>query len=137
MSYLLDTCVVSELVKSSPEPKVVEWLKAERVCYLSSLTIGELRKGIELAPDPARKLKLEAWFADKVMVEFSTRILDVDVDVAGRWGRLQAGLQSQGTALAVIDGLLAATALCHDLQLVTRNEKDFHKTGVKIINPWA
>ena len=137
MSYLLDTCVVSELVKASPEPKVLQWLQGERVCYLSSLTIGELRKGIELVTDPLRKRKLEAWLADKVMPEFSRRVLDVNLDVAERWGRLHASLQSQGVTLAVIDGLIAATAIQNGLHLVTRNEKDFGRTGVTVINPWT
>lgn len=137
MSYLLDTCVVSELVKTSPEPKVLEWLKGERVCYLSSLTIGELRKGIELVTEPVRKRKLETWLTDKVLPEFSRRIFNVDIDIAERWGRLYASLQSQGVALSVIDGLLAATAIHHGLQLVTRNQKDFVRTGVTLVNPWT
>jgi len=124
-------------VKPAPDLKVRDWLSTQRVCYLSSLTIGELQKGIEMLPEGKHKRKLEHWLSDKVLVEFFERTLPVDLEVARVWGKLQASLQGKGLTLPAIDGLLAATGIFHNLTLVTRNEKDFARTGVPVVNPWS
>jgi predicted nucleic acid-binding protein len=138
--FLLDTNVISELVKPKPEPKVVEWVKAtnEELLYLSVLTLGEIRKGIALLQDPTRRVKLEAWLVGELVVRFANRILLIDESIAERWGVLTA--QAKATAnhiLPVIDGLLAATAQQHNLTFVTRNTDDVLGTGVPVFNPWA
>jgi toxin FitB len=138
--FLLDTNVISELVKPKPEAKVVEWIEAtnEELLYLSVLTLGEIRKGIALLQDPARRVKLEAWLVGNLAVRFADRILAIDENIAERWGVLTA--QAKTTAnrtLPVIDGLLAATAQHHNLTLVTRNLDDITGTGVPVFNPWA
>ena len=101
--------------------------------YLSALTLGEIRKGVENVPDRERRLKLLDWLEIELPAFFSGRILSVDVPVADRWGRLQAEAKRP---VSVVDSLLAATALHHELRLVTRNEKDFVYPGLEVINPW-
>lgn len=138
--FLLDTNIVSELVKLKPEPKVVEWIEAtnEELLFLSVLTLGEIRKGIALIKDPARQVKLEAWVVGALPVRFANRILSVEQSIAERWGVLAA--QAKATMqhnLPVIDGLLAATAQHHNLTFVTHNTADVIGTGVPVFNPWA
>jgi len=136
---LLDTNVISELLKPQPEPKVVNWIEAtdEDLMFLSVLTTGEIRKGINLHPDSGRRAKLEGWLASDVRARFEDRILLVDDAVAERWGLLAAKAKIQKNyTLPVIDGLLAATAQHHNLILVTRNVDDVAPTGVQLFNPW-
>lgn len=137
--FLLDTNVIAEIIKLKPEPKVIQWLEAtqEELLFLSVLTIGEIRKGIHLHPDAARRAKREAFLASDVRERFEDRILPIDDAVAERWGLLAAKAKTEKNhALPVIDGLLAATALHHDLTFVTRNAGDVAATGVPVFNPW-
>ena len=137
--FLLDTNVISEIIKPKPSPKVVEWLEAtnEELLFLSVLTIGEIRKGINLHSDAGRRAKLEAFLASDIRERFEDRILPIDDAVAERWGLLAARTRTERNhVLPVIDGLLAATALHHDLTFVTRNVGDVALTGVSIFNPW-
>jgi predicted nucleic acid-binding protein len=137
--FLLDTNVISELIKPKPEPKVVKWIEAtdEELIFLSVLTIGEIRKGINLHPDRGKRARLEAWLASDVRARFEARILDVDDAIAERWGLLTARAKTERNhKLSVIDGLLAATAQHHDLILVTRNVDDVAPAGVPWFNPW-
>jgi predicted nucleic acid-binding protein len=136
--FLLDTNVLSELVKTKPEPRVTGWIDAidESLLYLSVLTLGEIRKGIASLPHPARRVSLEAWLDGDLVIRFSGRILPIDRAVADRWGRIAGSAAAQKSPLLVIDGLLAATALQHDLTLVTRDDKHIGTTGVPIFNPW-
>lgn len=135
--FLLDTNVISELVRPKPEPKVKAWVAAtdEDLLYLSVLTLGEIRKGIAALKDASRRVRLEAWLDGDLAVRFAGRILAIDRAVADRWGRLAAQAGSK-SPLPVIDGLLAATALHHNLTLVTRNTNDVAETGVPVFNPW-
>ena len=139
MSYLLDTCYLSEFVKPQPDPTVVAWGYGASLgeLYISALTIGELEKGIGRLPDSARRKQLVAWMEDELLVRFCDRILAIDCDVARRWGIIQASAACSGAPLPVIDSLIAATALVHNLQVVTRNEADFARTGVQVMNPWS
>ncbi len=139
MNYLLDTCVISELVARQPEPKVINWLdmlENERV-YLSVITIGEIKRGIEKLPESARRQMLADWLGSDLLLRFQGRILAVDTAVMLRWGELVAKMEGMGRPLPAIDSLIAALALTHNLHLVTRNEKDFQGTGVIVVNPWA
>lgn len=137
--FLLDTNVVSELIKPRPEARVAAWIEAteESLFRLSVLTLGEIRKGIDSLPDWSLRSALESWLSHDLLVRFAHRILDVDQDVADRWGQIAAKAAATKRSLPVIDGLLAATALHHNLTLVTRNAKDVSLTGVPVINPWA
>jgi predicted nucleic acid-binding protein len=137
--FLLDTNVISELVKRKPDARVTAWVgdTNESLFYLSVLTIGEIRKGATSLADTARRVALEAWLDSDLALRFVGRILPIDQAVADRWGRLVAEASTAGAVLPVIDGLLAATALQHDLTLVTRNNKDVKGTRVRLFNPWV
>ena len=137
--FLLDTNIISELVKPKPEPKVVIWIDSvdEILLYLSVLTLGEIRKGIASLRDASRRVTLEAWLDGDLILRFAERILPIDRAVADRWGRIAAAAAAGNSPLPVIDGLLAATALNQNLTLVTRNTKDIAGTGVPVFNPWS
>lgn len=140
MSYLIDTNVLSELRRKQPDSHVVAWFskRATQSLYISVLTLGEIRKGIErldsrLPGDLERKQSLRDWLEQDLPTFFIGRLLSVDAAVADRWGHLQA---LAGRPVPAIDSLLAATALHHGLTLVTRNVKDFSDMGVALVNPW-
>lgn len=136
--YLLDTNVPSEFSRDRPEPRVVRWLKAQPVTtlFLSAITIGEIRKGLVVMPQGRRRADLETWFHTDLLVWFRNRILPVTHAIADRWGELDGHSQLKGTPLNTGDGLIAATAIEHDLTVVTRNVKDFAGLGLTIFNPW-
>lgn len=135
--FLLDTNVVSELVRPAPEPRVTAWISAtdENLLYLSVLTLGEIRKGAARVRNASRRAALQAWLERDLSMRFAGRILSIDASVADRWGYV-AGQARPDAPLPVIDGLLAATALHHNLTLVTRNVKDVSGTGAPLFNPW-
>ena len=137
--FLLDTNIVSELVRPRPDPRVAQWLDStdEELLFLSVLTLGEIRKGIATLTDRARKTRLEAWLSGNLLARFEGRILPIDHAIADRWGQITGSLATQGSPLAVIDGLLAATALHHNLTLVTRNTRDVAQTRVEVFDPWT
>ncbi|MFO7738420.1 MAG: type II toxin-antitoxin system VapC family toxin [Desulfatiglandaceae bacterium] len=137
MNYLLDTCVISELVKPSPNKKVVDWLNevSSKALFLSVITIGELKKGLTKLPDSKKKERLTLWL-NMLLNEYQERILPVDLMVAENWGILQGNAEMAGTPMSSIDSLLAATTYTHNLALVTRNEGDFVPGITPIINPW-
>jgi len=138
-AFLLDTNVISELIKPKANPKVTTWIDAtdEELLFLSVLTLGEIRKGIVLLPRSARRTTLEAWLSKDLPVRFSGRILNIDQGVADRWGHLYGLTSARGANVAVIDGLLAASAIQHNLTLVTRSTQDVAATGVSLFNPWT
>jgi len=138
MNFLLDTCVISELVAMQPNPHVVQWVDSvdEDKLFLSVITIGEIKKGIEKLADSRRKDALVEWLNDGLLVRFRDRILPIDIPVVLVWGQLAADLDRQGRRMPAIDSLLAATCLQGELQLVTRNEDDFAQSGITVINPW-
>jgi len=137
--FLLDTNVISELLKPEPEAKVVRWIEEtdESILFLSVITIGEIRKGIERLAPGSRRGRLESWLKIDLRARFRNRILPVDESVAERWGALSAAAAAKGKPLPVIDGLLAATAVHHDLMFVTRNVRDVAGTSVSTLNPWS
>src|SRR5882757_6870273 len=128
--FLLDTNCISELVRSKPEPRVMDWMRAadERLLYLGVLTLGEIRKGAAILPQSKRRTYLESWLELDLQVRFSGRVLDIDKAVSDRWGWLTAEAQRRGKPLSAIDGLLAATAIHHNLTIVSRNTSDFAGT---------
>jgi hypothetical protein len=136
MSYLLDTNIISELVRPKPAKAVLAWFVniPSEALHISVLTLGEIRKGVEQMPDGARREKLRLWLEHDLADWFETRVLPIDIQVADRWGRLIAQM---GRPVPSIDSLLAATALHHELRLVTRNQKDFDYPGLEVINPWG
>lgn len=138
MSFLLDTNVVSEWVKPRPHDNVVAWLAEvdEDQVFLSVVSFAELRRGVDLLAPGRRRDRLEEWLADDLTARFHGRILDVDRRVADAWGQIMARSQRAGRGLASMDAFFAATALRHELTLVTRNVRDFDGLGVALHNPW-
>lgn len=138
--FLLDTNVISDLMKPRPSRRVADWVDAtsEDLLYLSVITIGEVRKGIDLLDDDEpRRAALQAWLDRDVRVRFAGRLLAFDDAVAERWGQLEALAKKRRLTLPTIDAQLAATALHHGLTFVTRNTADIGPTGVPIFNPWS
>jgi len=136
--FLLDTNVISELVRPRPDSRVVKWIDstAESLLYLSVLTLGEIRTGITSLVDGRRRVSLESWLDHDLTTRFSGRILPIDSAVADRWGRISANAKARGSPMPVIDGLLAATAMQFDLTVVSRDET-FHKLPfLEVFNPW-
>ena len=137
--FLLDTCVISEFRRPRPDVGVVAWLAGVDVqlVHLSSVTLGELRYGIAILKERARRLELERWLTVEVLGAFQGRILAFDADVADRWGEIRSRGRLAGKTIPPIDAMLAATALHHRLSVVTRNEGDFARADVPLINPWS
>ncbi len=138
MSFLLDTCVVSELVREEPDERVVQWLEDqdEQSLHLSVITFGELEKGVAHLPASRKREKLKAWVEQDLWARFSDRTVPFDLPVAVRWGQLLAESEGYGRPLPVVDSMLAATALVHDLTLVSRNVADFDAGRVRVFSPW-
>ena len=139
MSYLIDTNVISELARAKPDAAVLDWFAntPDEALFLSALTLGEILKGVEKLTSPedtTRRERLRLWLEHDLRDWFGPRILPIGPDVADHWGRLLAQV---GRPVPSIDSLLAATALHHDLRLVTRNTRDFDYAGLEVINPWG
>ena len=139
MSWLLDTCALSEYAKKAPAPEVIAWLdeQDEASLYLSVITIGEIGKGILKLrkTDSRRSQKLITWLS-KVEQRFAGRILPLDAATLHVWAQIAAHTELAGQPLPVMDGLLMATAQCHGLTVVTRNVQDF-ALYPQVFNPWA
>ena len=135
MKYLVEANVLSEPTKPRPDPNVVEWLrKHERELAVDPVILGEVRFGILLLPRGMRRARLERWFNAGV-----ERLLCLpwEAETGLQWAKLLAALRASGREMPVKDSFIAATALVHDLTVVTRNRKDFEKAGVKIVDPFA
>ncbi len=139
MNYILDTNVVSGLVAREADQKIINWIDSidSESVFLSVITIGELKKGIEKLPDSKRKKTLESWHEEDLLVRFRGRILSLDIPVLLTWGRLVASLEIEGKPLPAIDSLLAATSAQTGFTLVTRNTGHFEPTGISVFDPWV
>ena len=137
MSFLVDTNVLSEPAKRQPEASVVDWLrKNESNLYVSTISLGEIRRGIERRPAGKRKLQLRAWLQD-LCACMKGRILSFNTATAHVWGQLKAEWERVGISVPSLDSEIAATAHRYGLTLVTRNIADFRKTGVKLLDPFV
>jgi predicted nucleic acid-binding protein len=139
VKFLLDTCLISELVKRDPNAAVLKWLddRDEQTLFLSVLTPGELQKGISKLSSGVRKDDLQAWIEHDLIERFAGRILDLDLETALLWGKLQGVAELNGEKLPVMDSLIAATATAHGLVVVTRNVKDMERCQTRVFNPWV
>jgi toxin FitB len=138
VNFLLDTCVLSDLVSKRPSPDVKRWIDSvdsDRI-HLSVVTIGEIQKGIEKLPDSRRRDALESWLKDDLLVRFRDQLVTLDVGVFLQWGTLIGRLETMGMPMPAMDSLIAATALHGNFVLATRNEDDFRRSGVQLLNPW-
>jgi len=137
MSFLLDTCVVSEFSKPAPSAKVLRWVdeQPDQNLFISAITFGEIQKGIATLPH-GRKRQILETFLKNTLETFDGRILPLDREICLQWGTLRGLMQLKGRSAPVVDAFFAATGLVHRLTLVTRNVTDFERTGVEIFNPW-
>ena len=137
MRYLFDTNTLSETVKPVPNASLVAWLDGLNYdnCFVSVLTLGEIRKGVERLAPSARRERFRQWLEVALPNRFGVNVLDVDLEVADRWGRLT--VEQARTPRPILDSLLAATALTHGLTLVTRDTDLAGIPGLEIFNPWA
>lgn len=138
MKYLLDTCVISELVKKEPHPAVLSWMDAtdESRMYLSVLTLGELIKGITKLPDGEKRERFQYWVSNDLALRFGHRLVEIDTEIARAWGTLLGEAERRGEKLPVVDSLIAVSASVHDLIVVTRNVQDMERCRAKVFDPW-
>ena len=137
MRYLLDTCVLSELVKSTPDVRVLQWFEARKgpeLC-ISAMTWGELQRGVTRLPESKRRSALTLWL-QQLQIGFENRILAFDQSVSEVWAHMTVQAETQGQSMAAFDSIIAATARAHECKLVTRNVRDFAKAGIVVLNPW-
>jgi predicted nucleic acid-binding protein len=139
MAYLLDTNTLSEMVAKKPDRNVLDWFESqdESRLFLSIITWGELQRGILQLGGGKKRLRLETWLYDDLYPTFRGRILDIDEEVIAAWARMLADYKPKGLVRSSLDSLIEATALHHNLILVTRNEKNFRDSYVSVLNPWA
>ena len=138
MAYLLDTCAISEMVSVKPNAKVLKWFESqsEKTLYLSIITIGEIEKGIYQLVQSKKRLRLETWLFDELVPGFQGRLIGIDRKLMTAWAKMIAELKTKGMVRQSFDSLIEATALHHQLILVTRNVKNFQNSQVTILNPW-
>jgi toxin FitB len=138
VKYLLDTCVISELIRPVPSTIVTEWIDChdEEVFFLSVITLGEIEKGISKLAEGKKKMQLQVWLADELPERFKGRILSVTTEVALCWGGILGDSEKKGKTLPVVDALIAATAITNELTLVTRNTSDMRASGASLFDPW-
>lgn len=138
MKYLLDTNVISELIKREPNPGVARWIDQhdEYTLFLSVITFGELQKGISKLSDSSRAERLQRWVDKDLAKRFDGRILPINLDVISTWGRIQGDTEKNGVKLPVMDSLIAATAITHNLIVLTRNVQDLERCRASVHNPW-
>lgn len=138
MNYLIDTCVLSELKKRNSDEHVIAWIGGieESRLYLSVIIFGEIQKGISKLEDSPKKQALQIWLEQDLMERFEQRILDVDIEAAIKWGNLHGAAELRGSPAPVVDCLIAATAMVHNLIVATRNVSDFRRFPVTVFNPW-
>lgn len=138
MSYLLDTNIISELISKTPNKRVTDFILSlnEESLYLSVITIGEIKAGIEKLDDGQKKEKLLHWLENDLLIRFYNRIIDIDIEIMLQWGITNIQLKKIGKPLPVMDSIIGSTAQAKNLILLTRNEKDFKNLDIKIINPF-
>ena len=138
MKYLLDTNIISELISNQPNQSVLDFLSLinENDIYLSVITIGEIKSGIENVKSLDKKEKLSKWLEDELLKRFENRIINIDINAMMTWGKINQNLKSIGKPLPIMDSLIATSWICHEFILITRNEKDFQNLELKIINPF-
>ncbi|WHO76928.1 type II toxin-antitoxin system VapC family toxin [Rhizobium sp. BT03] len=138
MKLLLDTNVLSEVTKPSPDARVLQWLDRldEDRAFVSIVSVAEIRRGVALMDKGRKRDALAEWLAQDLTQRFEHRIIPVDEPVALAWGDLMGHAKPSGRGLSSMDGLIAATAIAHDLSLATRNTRDFEGFGIELIDPW-
>ena len=139
MNYLVDTCVLAELTKPTPNKKVLDWVRGapEHGLFLSVLSLGEIQNNITRLSRSKKKKALQAWIHNDLQRRFQGRILEITAEIALTWGKVQGNAARQGHIMPAVDSLIAATGLVHGLTVATRNAQDMERSGVKIVNLWV
>ena len=140
MNYLIDTCVISELVKTKPDLRVAQWvrLQDEESLFLSVITIGEIQKGVSKLPDSRnKKQQLQNWLINELQARFKDRIIEITIGIARLWGQVLGACEKKGATLSVIDSLIASQGIFHKMTVVTRNISDMEPSGAQLFNPWG
>lgn len=138
MRYLLDTNVISEFIAKKPNQKVLDFVNSldEDNIYLSVITIGEIKFGIQKVESQTKKEQLLFWLEDDLLKRFEGKIVNIDTDTMLMWGEINQHLQSIGRAIPIVDSLIASSCVSKDFTLITRNVKDFYNFDIEIINPF-
>jgi toxin FitB len=138
MKYVLDTNVISEAINKQPNQQVMNWLRGmdAQELYLSVVTVGEIKKGVEKLSESHRKETIKIWFENELLIKFDGQILGLDLPVILVWGELVGALEQKGRKLPALDSLIAATVKYYGYTLVTRNEKDFDGIDITVFNPF-
>jgi len=138
MAWLLDTNILSELRRPRPEPRVVAFVAGRPLSelYVSAVTFAEIRFGIELVTEPNHRTELNDWLTHKVRPMFDQRVLPITEDIMLKWRLLIEEDRKTGHTFSQPDLIIAATAIQHGLSVVTRDRRDYDKTGVQVVNPW-
>ena len=138
MKYLLDTNIISELITKQPDQMVLEFLSSidENDTYLSVITLGEIKAGIENVKNIDKKDKLLQWLNKDLLTRFHNRIVTIDLDTMLIWGKINQNLKSIGKPLPIMDSLIASSCIYNEFTLITRNEKDFNNLDIRLINPF-
>ncbi len=138
MRYLLDTNIISEFIAKKPNKKVLDFVKSldEDDVYLSVMTLGEIKFGIQKVSSHTKKEQLLLWLEDDLLQRFRGRIVDIDTDTMLIWGEINQHLQSIGRTIPIVDSLIASSCVAKDFTLITRNVKDFYNFDMEIINPF-
>lgn len=138
MKYILDTCVISELIKPRPSSAVVSWIDSypEENFYLTSITIGEIQRGISKLSESEKKTNLQNWLDSELTIRFDRRILSFGLLESKVWGKIQAQAEKEGNKMPILDGLMTSIAKVNDMGIATRNISDMEISGVELINPW-
>jgi predicted nucleic acid-binding protein len=136
---LLDINILSEVTKPRPEARVMEWLDGldEDRAFISVVSIAEIRRGVALMDAGRKRDALAEWLAEDLPRRFENRVIPIDELVALAWGDLMGSAKRSGRGMSSMDGLIAATAIKHDLTLATRNIKDFESFGISLLDPWT
>ncbi len=138
MKYILDTNIISELIAKQANSKVLDFVSSldQKDVYLSVVTIGEIKSGIENVKSLEKKQKLNRWFEQDLLVRFENKIVSIDVETMLIWGKINQKLKSKGKSLPIMDSLIASSCINAGFTLVTRNEKDFQNLDINVINPF-
>lgn len=139
MKYLLDTCVISEIIRQKPNKNVISWMQNQNEdnLYLCVLTFGEIKKGIEKSPNKTRKRNLQLWVEEDLKKRFEGRIIPIDLIVSTKGGgSIQGTAELLGKPMHAVDGLIAVSGRVHNCVVVTRNTSDMAQSSVELLNPW-
>lgn len=138
MTYLLDTCIIAELISPVPDPALVRWIDAqpEETIFISVATLGEIKSAVDRIESAPKRVLLNEWLTNDLLIRFAGRISEINVGVTLKWGEVSAQIQSLGRTVTVVDTLNLAIALINDHTLVTSNLSIFENTGVRLINPF-